>query len=305
MAVYNIGQYIKLKREQLGITQAALCEGLCTQATLSRIETGEQIPQGDTMLSLLQRLGESYLSIDSLMSQSDLEKIKATREIRRLCNQGRYKEAQKLLDAISGYKGMSKQDIQFCDMMNTMILCAEGLITKETALQNDEKTLRMTCKSYRIDNLPKIMTFNEISLLNKIACCYDDLGQSDKAITILYHIISFHKSGIVDEQESLRTLPMVLYNLSNILGMSGNYDECLSICNEGIELETKTKSYYFLPSYMYNKGWALTKRGRAEDREEAKKLLLDAYDLSRIINDRPNRTRLIAKMLSADYGLLV
>ncbi len=305
MAVYNIGQYIKLKREQLGITQAALCEGLCTQATLSRIENGEQIPQGDTMLSLLQRLGESYLSIDSLMSQSDLEKIKATREIRRLCNQGRYKEAQKLLDSISGCRGMSKQDIQFCDMMNTEILCAEGLITKETALQNDEKTLRMTCENYRIDNLPKIMTFNEISLLNKIACYYDYLGQSDKAIKILYHIISFHKSGIVDEQESLRTLPMVLYNLSNILGRSGNYDDCLSICNEGIELEMKTKSYYFLPSYMYNKGWVLTKRGRAEDREEAKKLLLDAYDLSRIINDRPNRTRLIAKMLSEDYGLLV
>lgn len=305
MAVYNIGKYIKIKREQLGITQAILCEGLCTQATLSRIENGEQIPQGDTMLSLLQRLGESYLSIDSLVSQSDLEKIKATREIRRLCNQGRYKEAQKLLDTISDYKGMSKQDIQFCNMMNTEILRADGLITTETALQNYEKTLRTTCKSYRIDNLPQIMTFNEISLLNMIACCYDDLRQSDKAVKILHHIISFHKSGIVDEQESLRTLPMILYNLSNILGRSGNYDECLLISDEGIELEMKTKHYHFLPSYMYNKGWALTKRGRVEDREEAKKLLLDAYDLSRIINDRPNRTRLIAKMLSEDYGLIV
>ena len=40
MAVYNIGEFIKERRERLGVTQDELCEGICAPATMSRIESG-------------------------------------------------------------------------------------------------------------------------------------------------------------------------------------------------------------------------------------------------------------------------
>ena len=39
-----IGWIIKQTREEIGLTQEQLCEGICTPATLSRIENGKQAP---------------------------------------------------------------------------------------------------------------------------------------------------------------------------------------------------------------------------------------------------------------------
>ena len=39
-----IGAYIKQKREDKGWSQDALCEGICSRTTLSRIENDTQAP---------------------------------------------------------------------------------------------------------------------------------------------------------------------------------------------------------------------------------------------------------------------
>ena len=44
MSVYNIGKFIKIRRTEMGITQLQLAEGICSVATLSRIENGENPP---------------------------------------------------------------------------------------------------------------------------------------------------------------------------------------------------------------------------------------------------------------------
>lgn len=42
MNVYFLGEYIKKQREKLGLTQEQVCEGICEQVTLSRLENGRQ-----------------------------------------------------------------------------------------------------------------------------------------------------------------------------------------------------------------------------------------------------------------------
>ena len=39
-----LGEIIKQRRQELGITQAELCEGICEPPTLSRIENKKQTP---------------------------------------------------------------------------------------------------------------------------------------------------------------------------------------------------------------------------------------------------------------------
>ena len=39
-----IGEYIRERRKDLGLTQSALCEGLCEPSTLSRLERGVLAP---------------------------------------------------------------------------------------------------------------------------------------------------------------------------------------------------------------------------------------------------------------------
>ena len=51
-----IGEVIKRKRKELRLTQEELCEGICEPSTISRIESGKQVPAKNKLDALLQRL---------------------------------------------------------------------------------------------------------------------------------------------------------------------------------------------------------------------------------------------------------
>ena len=52
-----LGEFIKQRRLELGLTQEQLCEGICEPMTISRIENGRQTPSRNRINALLQRLG--------------------------------------------------------------------------------------------------------------------------------------------------------------------------------------------------------------------------------------------------------
>ena len=66
----QIGGLIRQRREELGISQTRLCEGLCSCSTMSRIETGEQMPGFRLLMQILDRLG---LPIEFCWSCSNTE----------------------------------------------------------------------------------------------------------------------------------------------------------------------------------------------------------------------------------------
>lgn len=54
-----VGEIIKQRRIEQGLTQEELCEGICDPVTISRIENVKQPPSRSTADALLQRLGIS------------------------------------------------------------------------------------------------------------------------------------------------------------------------------------------------------------------------------------------------------
>ena len=55
MAIYMIGDFIKETRKRKGYTQEEVSFGICTPASLSRIENGMQTPGKFIMDKLLER----------------------------------------------------------------------------------------------------------------------------------------------------------------------------------------------------------------------------------------------------------
>ena len=45
MQNYKLGEYIRQRRLDLGLTQEQVCAGICESVTLSRFENGKQTPQ--------------------------------------------------------------------------------------------------------------------------------------------------------------------------------------------------------------------------------------------------------------------
>ena len=76
-----LGEYIKQRRLDLGLTQEQLCDGICEPVTLSRLENGKQTPSRNRINALLQRLGLPDDRYFALLSKNELEMEALQKEI--------------------------------------------------------------------------------------------------------------------------------------------------------------------------------------------------------------------------------
>lgn len=301
MAVYNIGNLIRHRREELGITQENLAEGICSVPTLSRIENGVHPPTRSHARALLQRLGYSEAEPFITTGETEFRIAELQYECRFCYIRKNFEGAKDALHRLSAMEdAFSSTDRQFYEIM--VMLLHKGEFSDEEALERCENILRMTHPSYSRSVLPKCLTYEEISVMNIIAGHLEKLGQREDAIKIWYHLKAFYERGIVDTLEALRTQPMIMYNLSKVLGLSGRYDECIEVCDEGIRIAKATGRCLSLPQTMYNRAWSLVKRGRPEDREEARAQLHEAYLFSKVMGNRPSLLQSITNFLAENFN---
>lgn len=287
MAIFQLGAIIRYRREQLGISQEELADGICSVPTLSRIENGERMPTKNHYEMLMQRLGYSDMSMDFFANKKafQLHELKTRLRFAYMSNdfplaKTYLEEFDRLLD------DPTKIDEQFSVLYHT-------LLPKEPYPQNVlrerfEYALKLTCPTYSSSHIPHVLSYEEIILLNNIAICCNFDHDSKTAISILYALKEYYEHNMICTDEALRTQPMILYNLSKYLGLEKRYDECIEICDIGIQIARRTGRYSLLGETMYNRSWALLRRNRAGDADDAKKTLRQAIAFSDAIDNQQN-----------------
>ena len=302
MPNYSIGAFIKHRRNELKISQSELCCGICNVGTLSRIENGELLPKSEIAELILQRLGYSSGAFDGFLTDKDFTTAQTIQKAKNLTSLGKNDEARAVIEELSrDYESLRLQDKQYCDRTETILLNSSDKISDEQALKNLIRILERSIGRFNLDELPKVVSFEEMSLLNNIAIRYARIGRMDTAIKILYHMKDINEQNIIDQYESMKSLPGILYNLSKYLGLSGRYDESIAICEHSIELLRRTGWFRLLPQTMYDLGWSLFKRGRAEDLARVRKIMNEAYRLSSIISGDGNLTHHISKFIAENF----
>ncbi len=257
------------------LSQEDLADGICAVPTLSRIENGNQLPTKNHLEALLERLGystimvESYadgktLRIHELQYNTQQNYIYKNLDKARAC-------LQQLEPLIIDHKSL---DWQF--VLLYRILLNENSLTPEEQLIRLEEALLLSCPRYKTKGLPKLLSFREITIFNNIAWALGKLGQLDEAITILEHIMAYYDRNVIIPEEALRTQPMILYNLSKLLGLAERYNECIEVCERGIQIARQTGRCQNLPATLYNRAWALLRRRWPTDFEQAEKSLRQA-----------------------------
>lgn len=301
MSMYYIGNFIKQKRIELGITQEELSEGICSVTTLSRLENGEQTPRSSNVKALLQRLGYSDALFFRAAGKEEFEITELQLKFRQAYNLFEYDKAKDTLLRLSKYQEFfSIIDTQFFNISSVFAYESELLGTE--VLYRLEAALKLTHPSYDRQHLPKVLTYEESTALNSIAAHLDAAGEHDEAIRIFYHLKNYYEQQVVDTQEALRALPTILYNLSKILGLSGRYDECIEVCNQGIRIAKEYGRSRLLARTLYNLSWALVKRGRQCDIEPAKQAIKEAYYLSMILENRPAFLERLKKFIGENFN---
>lgn len=287
MAILQFGFLIKKRREDLGLTQEDLADGICAVPTLSRIENGERLPNNNNLEVLLQRLGYSSNNVNSFVSERDFVIHEKKFEIRQAYMTKQFSLAKELV--VEYELLLERNDAinkQFLILYQTLL--AQEHLSNKDKLERYEAAIRLTCPSYGNKKIPHVLSYEEIILLNAIATCYDYEGKRNHAIDILFGLKDYYDNRVVNMEEALRTQPLILYNLSKMLGLEGRYDECIDICNLGIRVAKATGRCALLDKTLYNRAWALVKRGQEEDRIAAKHNAKQAYYFAEMVGYKQN-----------------
>ena len=280
MREIHIGEIIKQKRTELGLTQEELCEGICEPATLSRIESGIRTPSRSKLNALLQRLGLPGNKYYAMMSENELEIERLKDEIidcntRKLWNKGLMKINQLSF-------GVDKEDL----LTQQFILRSRVLIGKQV---NDSivpytfhekidllfQAIHLTIPNFESEKIGSHWySLDEMKIINQIAREYGDNKQQYIAIKIYSKMMEFirHKLSINADNVSLTIL--VSYNFCLFLSQVSEYDKALEIALWGWDKCIEWSRSGWLGGLLFVVGKCLYFTGKVD---ESKDYFIQSY----------------------------
>ena len=243
---------------------------------------------------LLQRLGYSDTIQINFVAERTFELHELKYSIRQAAIQNDYALANALLHEFE--EKAEKNDCiskQFIVLYRTIL---SNTMSAQEKLHTFVEALLMTCPRFFSRPFPDVLSYEEIIIINNIASCQATLEKLSESIDLLYGLKRYYENRMVNQEEILRTQPMILYNLSNHLGRSGRYDECIEICNQGIRIARETGRCTQLDLMFYNKAWALHKRGNSEDCDVAKESIRLAICMAEAMGKPVNKEHYVQFM---------
>lgn len=257
-----LGEVIRQRRQELGLTQEEVCEGICEPMTISRFENGKQTPSRNRVRALLQRLGLPDDRFYGLLSAKELEISRLEQEIVS-CNVrferagGEEKKAaraealaklQALEQVIDGDDTLSQQLL-----LRTRYLLGtdQGPYGLEEGMALLLEALRLTKPRFDLRHIETgLYTEQEVKLLNNMALCYSRAGKHVEALDILRQLLRYLQTEWEKIPPHRAHIPLVAYNYARELGLAKRYSEAIEIAEEARKICVNYGHYQFLPGLL-------------------------------------------------------
>ncbi len=310
MAIYSIGDIIRMKREALHITREKLCEmteEACSVQTLYRIEYGKVKVKPALFIKLMECMGELPERDYASILVKDYRDLTLKSEIDTHVCFDEYEQAEKKLEELS-------QKID-----NNYIRNRQYLMEKKATIDYEQE--RIQAKEYEeimfevlrctIPSLDKIdiedWPYNEeeIEILFYICGAYYMMGLREKEMELLQKLRKNVERRYMEDDYYVVWHSLIVSNIALLMRKQRNFEETKKYCIQGIKecknqeiLGSIGKLYIELAlSTLEDKGKeGLTK----EERESCKELLVQSYYLS--IAQRENfRTQWIKEVCETYY----
>ena len=169
---YCISDVIRRRREMLGLTKKKLCEGICSEKTIGRLEANKTKPHIEVVRLLFEKMNLSGEYQRWQVVTDDVRAFPIYDELGRSINERDFERAEKLLDELECYIPMKNPiNRQFRERVLVHLEFGQKRIEMKEAGERLRKVLEYTIQ-YRIamKDVEKYLTNTEIMcLLNILA----------------------------------------------------------------------------------------------------------------------------------------
>lgn len=282
MQNFFLGDYIKQKRLDLGLTQEQLCEGICEPMTLSRLENGKQTPGRNRINALLQRMGLPDDRYFALLSKNELEMEALQKEIV-ACNVT--DQVAEGFEKLAQFEALAAPDDQIAQqfILSSKVLLGrlDGRYMPREQIDMLMQAIRLTVPRFDLENIESFLyTKDEITIINQIGLAYSNDGQNKKAAEIYYQLLRYVRKHFKETITLIGALPLVLYNYARVLDLCGRYEEGAELAQECRKACIQYGHYQELPRCLEIEAECRHFMG---DEEISKELYYQSYYLCKVV----------------------
>jgi len=279
------GEIIKTIRERKKISLDDLSRDICSSGNLSKIENGIQEPTWERFCTLLERMGEEPRKYTFVMSKGEEKASVLYYEIGDLLNQERYQVVKEKLEELSNIKNLDRTWLRRIEYINIRIEIVESGNLRE-GIEKIENLINEINETFDIENISRnFFTRNELNILNYLASLYTSSGEVKKGVRLYKALKEYVEHKVADKNGFTNFYGMVIYNYSKYVGLSGDYENCIDLCDIGIKHNKKYGGWPGnLAGLFLNKGLSMLESEEYEQ-HEAIEVLLSSYLLHKQLRD--------------------
>ena len=241
MKLNTVGIALSYYREKYGLSMTQVCEGICSPATMFRIEEGYREVDSLVSATLLSRIGKQVLEFELLLNEKDYNLFRLRKDIHRNLEEKNLDTAEKLLQSYQSVmpkkqvlheqyylwgkaellqkRGASKEEIKA--VLNEAILLTKPFFGKKknTSDLYSEMEIklflaelkRMLLFTRKYDS-KKIKEQAEMSILKELASIQEEKGDAQKELEYIEQALT-----LVKESRTMRGLTELHFKKAGLL----------------------------------------------------------------------------------------
>lgn len=290
----TIGDLIAILRQNAGMTQRELCEGVCSQANLAKFEINDVEIGAYYAEAFMQRFGRDVNQyFYTFMSLKEFNEKQMRDEITSRLVARDYNGAEELLEDLKTKKTYQKGvNLQFVKKSEASIFASKNSHAHPEYFNMLHDAIKITKPKFDENEVDRYrLTYYEIILVHGMAMHHCESGRLTQGIRLYERLIDSMDKFYVDELEKVRMYPLLLYAYSKYLGLVKRHDEALEIVDKGETMEVKHGRLTLLHSFAVNRGYNLCETGK---KKESVPYIALAYYGSALLGQSDNQQRTVA-----------
>ena len=230
-------ELIRRTRIARKISQEKLCENICTQEEISRIEGGKRKPRDKKLHLMMERMNRRRRRFQSVVMTDDYEVLELKRQYFMKVMRFETNEARELVNRIEEKLDSSiPENRQFLSGENIKLKSMNQELDFQTCIEQLWTVLNMTLDMEEERMQEFSFTTEEHCILNEIAANYSEKGEKERAIQIWEMQIENMEKSSVHPVFHILEWELAKGNLATSYEETGKTSKAIEVCKEKVRV---------------------------------------------------------------------